>query len=149
MFLNVLHQELLPWFCSNIGRIFTGYQILKFDNIVKIQLGKIMYLYKIGLLPESYNNMFPVNCGRYNTRTKNFFRLPGILQSVFKGLNCLIPSALTLKTLLVYLHSLPNSKLFFWHNYCFVCVCFCFCSFFSACAYFSAFLLHFAVFIIK
>ena len=37
-----------------------------------------MYLYKNGLLPESYNNMFSVNCDihRYNTRTNNFFRLP-------------------------------------------------------------------------
>ena len=51
---------------------------LIFDNIVKLQLGKIMYLNKNGLLPESYSNMLSMNCDihRHNTRTKNFFRLP-------------------------------------------------------------------------
>ena len=37
-----------------------------------------MYLYKNGLLPVSFNDMFLLNCDihSYNTRNKNSFRLP-------------------------------------------------------------------------
>ena len=37
-----------------------------------------MYLYKSGLLPNSFNDIFFLNCDVHscNTRSKNFFRLP-------------------------------------------------------------------------
>ena len=37
-----------------------------------------MYLYKSGLLPDSFNDMFLLNCDihSYNARSKNSFRLP-------------------------------------------------------------------------
>ena len=37
-----------------------------------------MYLYKNGLLPNSFNDMFLLNCDEhsYNTRSENSFRLP-------------------------------------------------------------------------
>ena len=37
-----------------------------------------MHLYKNGLLPNSFNDMFLLNCDvhSYNTRNKNSFRLP-------------------------------------------------------------------------
>ena len=61
-----------------------------------------MYLYKNGLLPESYNNMFSMNCDIhwYNTKTKNFFRLLYCRTNVrklsvsFQGPKFLIPLVL-------------------------------------------------------
>ena len=43
-----------------------------------IQIGKVMCLYKNDLLPDSFNDMFLLNCDvhSYNTRSKNSFRLP-------------------------------------------------------------------------
>ena len=37
-----------------------------------------MYLFKNGLLPENFNEMFSLNCDvhSYNTRSKNSFHLP-------------------------------------------------------------------------
>ena len=83
-----------------------------------------MYLYKNRLLAESCNNMFSMNCDirRYNTRIKNFLWLPccgtNVRKSVisFQGPKLFNSLSTDIKTLLVYLHSLPNSKLFFWHN---------------------------------
>ena len=49
-------------FDAHTDPLFASYQILKFDNIIKIQSGKIVYLYKNELFPESYNNIFSMNC---------------------------------------------------------------------------------------
>ena len=38
--------------------IFISLRILKFEDIVKLQIGKVMYLYKNGLLPDSFNDTF-------------------------------------------------------------------------------------------
>ena len=45
-----------------------------------------MYLYKSGLLPNSFNDMFLLNCDvhSYNTRSKNSFRLPHCRATVRK-----------------------------------------------------------------
>ena len=54
-------------------------RILKFEDIIKLQIGKGMYLnYKNSLLPDTFNDMFLLNCDihSYNTRSKNPFRLP-------------------------------------------------------------------------
>ena len=59
--------------------IFVNLRILKFEDIIKLQIGKVMYLYKNGLLPNSFNDMFLLNCDVHlciNTRSKNSFRLP-------------------------------------------------------------------------
>ena len=42
--------------------IFVSLRILKFEDIIKLQIGKVMYLYKSGLLPNSFNDMFLLNC---------------------------------------------------------------------------------------
>ena len=65
-------------FDEHANPIFVSLQILKFEDIIKLQIGKVMYLYKNGLLPDSFNDMFMLNCGihSYNTRGKNSFRLP-------------------------------------------------------------------------
>ena len=41
---------------------FVSLRILKFEGIIKRQKGKVMYLYKNGLLPDSFNDMFLFNC---------------------------------------------------------------------------------------
>ena len=45
-----------------------------------------MHLYKNGLLPNSFNDMFLLNCDvhSYNTRSKNSFRLPYCRTNVMK-----------------------------------------------------------------
>ena len=49
-------------------------------TIMKLQIGNGMYmnLYKNGLLPESFNDMFSLNSDlhKYSTRNKNAFSLP-------------------------------------------------------------------------
>ena len=63
---------------AHTNPIFVSLRILKFEDIFKLQIGKVMYLYRNGLLPVSFNDMFLLNCDihAYNTRNKNSFRLP-------------------------------------------------------------------------
>ena len=65
-------------FDAHTDPIFKSLKLLKFENIVFLQVAKIMYIYKNGLLPESFKNMFFTGreIHNYNTRNKNFFRLP-------------------------------------------------------------------------
>ena len=65
-------------FDTHANSIFVSLRILKFEDIIKLQIGKVMYLYKNGLLPNNFNDMFLLNCDvhSYNTRSKNSFRLP-------------------------------------------------------------------------
>ena len=65
-------------FVAHANPIFVSLRILKLEDIIKLQIGKVMYLYKNGLLPNSFNGMFLLNCDvhSYNTRSKNSFRLP-------------------------------------------------------------------------
>ena len=57
--------------------IFKSLKLLKLENIVFLQVDKIMYIYKNGQLPESFKNMFFTGreIHNYNTRNKNFFCL--------------------------------------------------------------------------
>ena len=68
--------------------IFVSLRILKFEDIIKLQIGKVnMYLFKNGLLPNSFNDMFLLNCDVHsyiNTRSKNSFRLPYFWTNVRK-----------------------------------------------------------------
>ena len=59
---------------------------LKFEDIVFLQVAKIMYLYKNGQLPESFKNMFFTGqeIHNYNTRNSNIFRLPSCRTNVRK-----------------------------------------------------------------
>ena len=70
--------------------IFVSLRILKFEEIIKLQIGKVMYLYKNGLLLNSFNNMFLLNCDvhSYNTISKNSFRLPYCRTNVTKFSLC-------------------------------------------------------------
>ena len=67
-------------FDAHANPIFISLRILKFEDIIKLQTHKVMYRYKNGLLHNSFNDMFLLNCDvhvhSYNTRSKNSFRLP-------------------------------------------------------------------------
>ena len=41
---------------AHTNPIFMDLKILRFENIVKLRIGKVMYLYKNGLLPDSFND---------------------------------------------------------------------------------------------
>ena len=45
-------------FDAHANPIFVSLRILKFEDLIKLQIGKVMYLYKNGLLPDSFNDMF-------------------------------------------------------------------------------------------
>ena len=65
-------------FDAHTDPIFKSLKLLKFENIVSLQVAIIMYLYKSGQLPESFQNMFFTGqeIHNYNTRNRSFFRLP-------------------------------------------------------------------------
>ena len=113
-------------FDAHANPIFVSLRILKFEDIIKLQIGKVMYLYKNGFLPNSFNDMFSLNCDvhSYNTRSKNSFRLPYCRTNVrkfslrfqgpkiFNSLSPEIPNASST--------ALFNSKLksfFFWYKH--------------------------------
>ena len=68
-------------FDAHANPIFVSLRILKIIwryYQKKLQIGKVMYLYKNRFLPNRFNDMFLLNCDvhSYNTRSKNSFRLP-------------------------------------------------------------------------
>ena len=73
-------------FDAHTDPIFKSLKLLKFENIVSLQVAKIMYLYKNGQLPESFKNMFFTGeeIHNYNTRNNFFFRLPPCRTNVRK-----------------------------------------------------------------
>ena len=38
----------------------------KIEDIIKLRIGKVTYLYKNGLLPNSFNDMFLFNCDAHS-----------------------------------------------------------------------------------
>lgn len=73
-------------FDAHTDPIFKSLKLLKFENIVSLQVAKIMYLNKNGQLPESFKNMFFTGqeIHNYNTRNISFFRLPSCRTNVRK-----------------------------------------------------------------
>ena len=65
-------------FDAHTDPIFKSLKLLKFENIVSLQVAKIMYLCKNGQLPESFKNMFFTGeeIHNYNTRNNFFFVSP-------------------------------------------------------------------------
>ena len=73
-------------FDARTDPIFKSLKLLKFENIVSLQVAKIMYFYKNGQLPESFKNMFFTGqeiCN-YNTGNRNIFCLPSCRTNVRK-----------------------------------------------------------------
>ena len=65
--------------------LFKKIGILNLENIYKLQIGKFMYLYKAGLLPDSFNNMFSLTNHvhqSYETRSSGLFYLPYCITNV-------------------------------------------------------------------
>ena len=58
--------------------LFKSLKILNLESIYKLQIGKIMYQYRSGLLPDSFNNMFLVTrqVHSYGSRRSGLFYLP-------------------------------------------------------------------------
>ena len=51
--------------------VFKELRMLKLDSIIRFHICKFMFLYRHGLLPESFKNMFPLNneSGSYNAKS--------------------------------------------------------------------------------
>ena len=64
-------------FDAQTAPLFRELKILRFTDIFLFQLGKFMYLFKLGLLPEILNELFFTNnqMHSYNTRKSNAFHI--------------------------------------------------------------------------
>ena len=49
-------------FDAHANPIFVSLRILKFEDIIKFQISKVIYLNKKHLLPNSFSDMFLLNC---------------------------------------------------------------------------------------
>ena len=101
-----------------------------------------MYLYKRGLLPDSFNDMLLFNCDvhSYNTRSQNSFRLPHCRTNVrnfsrriqkpkiFNFLSCEIQNAPSTAVFISKLNLFSLAFIFF--TFCIICSLFFFLSFF-------------------
>ena len=65
-------------FDAHIGVLFKEQEILKFSDIYLYQIGKFMYLFKRGLLPNYFRDMFTLasQIHSYNTRNSSLFYIP-------------------------------------------------------------------------
>ena len=65
-------------FDAQTDPLFKELKMLKLDSIIRFHICKLMYLYRHGLLPERFDNMFPLNneIHSYNTRSRSCFSLP-------------------------------------------------------------------------
>lgn len=64
-------------FDAHTAPLFRELKILRFTDIFLFPLGKFMYLFKLGLLPEIFNGLFFTNnqMHSYNTRKSNAFHI--------------------------------------------------------------------------
>ena len=64
-------------FHAHTAPLFRELKILRFTDIFLFQLGKFMYLFKLGLLPEIFDGLFFTNnqMHSYNTRKSNAFHI--------------------------------------------------------------------------
>ena len=72
-------------FDAHSGPIFRDLKLLRLDQIYLYQLGKFMYLYRSGSLPEYFHNYFPMTneVHSYNTRSANSYYLPLIVKNKY------------------------------------------------------------------
>ena len=65
-------------FDDHTDPIFRDLKLLRLDQIYLYQLGKFMYLYRSGSLPEYFHNYFPMTdeIHSYNTRSAKSYYLP-------------------------------------------------------------------------
>ena len=65
-------------FDAHTGVLFKEQEIFKFSDIYLYQIGKFMYLFKRGLVPNYFRDMFILasQIHSYNTRNSNLFHIP-------------------------------------------------------------------------
>ena len=65
-------------FDAHTGVLFKEQEILKFSDIYLYQMGKYMYLFQRGLLPNYFRDMFTLasQIHSYNTRNSSLFYIP-------------------------------------------------------------------------
>lgn len=65
-------------FDAHTDPLFKELKMLKLDSIIRFHICKLMFLYSHGLLPESFDNMFPLNneIHSYNAKSRSCFSLP-------------------------------------------------------------------------
>ena len=65
-------------FDAPTGVLFKEQEILKFSDIYSYKIGKFMYLFKRGLLPNYFRDMFTLasQIHSYNTRNSSLFYIP-------------------------------------------------------------------------
>ena len=65
-------------FDAHTSVLFKEQEILKFSDIYLFQIGKFMYLFKRGLLPNYFHDMFTLarQIHSYNTRNSCLFYIP-------------------------------------------------------------------------
>ena len=63
-------------FDAHTGVLFKEQEILKFSDIYLNQIGRFMYLFKRGLLPNYFRNMFTLCIHSYNRRNSSLFYIP-------------------------------------------------------------------------
>ena len=65
-------------FDAHTGVLFKEQQVLKFSDIYLYQIGNCMYLFKRGLLPNYFRDMFTLasQIHSYNTRNSSLFYIP-------------------------------------------------------------------------
>ena len=68
-------------FDAHTGVLFKEQEILKFSDIYLYQIGKFMYQFKRGLLPNYFRDMFTLasQIHSYNTRNSSLFYIPHCL----------------------------------------------------------------------
>ena len=93
-------------FDAHTNPIFKNLNILKFENLIKLQIDKIMYLYKNGLLPDSFNDIMvftSLRCTFICSICLTVEQMLGSFHSVFKDLNYIILLTLMFRMPLVLL----------------------------------------------
>ena len=74
---GLLNQSHSSKFDAHADPLFKELKMLKLDSIIRFHICKLMFLYRHGLPPESFD-MFPLNneIHSYNTKSRCFFSLP-------------------------------------------------------------------------
>ena len=73
-------------FDSHSDPIFKSLKILKFNCIYLFQLGKLMFQFKNGLLPRTFDSKFALNSQvhNYDTRSSKLFHISKIKTNICK-----------------------------------------------------------------
>lgn len=101
-------------FLAHTDPIFKDLETVKFNNIYLLHFGKFLYQFKVGLLPQTFNNMFCYNVKihSYNTRNASLFHIPKCRTNIkkfalrhqgpkfFNSLNKNIQASISLSSLL-------------------------------------------------